>query len=188
LLRPDGLLRPCNDICRRSCRHFWRRIGILEPGLVIYYDSFKIVSSDSCRIQSISVDASTCTAFWAGKSGTQRHEDFQSQLSLKNVFNHRPARQEVLCKYSGTGKRILLKKCRKLRPKIKGGRPVRGAWLQNNSPFLNFQCENLIWDRPYASAASVIRSSWWFFWGSVLHPEISDAESSFLFRRLSSIT
>jgi hypothetical protein len=22
LLRPDGLLRPCNDICRRSCRHF----------------------------------------------------------------------------------------------------------------------------------------------------------------------
>jgi hypothetical protein len=44
---PDGLLRPWNDICRRSCKHFWGRIGIgvLEPGLVTCWDSFKMVLS-----------------------------------------------------------------------------------------------------------------------------------------------
>jgi hypothetical protein len=41
---------------------------------------------------------------------------FQSQLSLKNFPNCQPIRQEVLREYSGTGKRILLKKYRKLRP------------------------------------------------------------------------
>jgi hypothetical protein len=58
-----------------------------------------------------------------GKWATRASRIFQSQLSLKNFFNRRDARQEVLRKYSGTGKRILLKKRRKLRPKRQGRPP-----------------------------------------------------------------
>jgi hypothetical protein len=88
----------------------------LEPGPVTHCDSFKWFSSDPCRIRITSVDASTGATFWAGdrKWGTRCREHFsQSQLSLKNFFCRRHARQEVLRKYSGTGKEILLEKYRK---------------------------------------------------------------------------
>jgi hypothetical protein len=45
---------------------------------------------------------------------------------LKDFLNRRYARQEVLGKYSGTDKKILLKKCRKLRLQGRGRSP--GAW------------------------------------------------------------
>jgi hypothetical protein len=48
-----------------------------------------------------------------GAQGAARN--FQSQFPLNNFLNRRHTRQEVLRKYSGTGKRILFKKCRKLR-------------------------------------------------------------------------
>jgi hypothetical protein len=88
-----------------------------------------------------------------------RRELFQSQLSLENVFNRRRAGQEVLRKYSGTGKRILLKKYRKLWPKVKSGRRVHEQFFQVESPFLNFWSQILIWHRPYASGPSVVTSS-----------------------------
>jgi hypothetical protein len=93
----------------------------------------KRFSSDSCGIRSISVNASTPATF---RSGTENGagstaRTFQSQLFLKNFLDRRHARQEVLCKYSSTGKRTLLKKCRKLRTRGHGDRPVRGASLQD---------------------------------------------------------
>jgi hypothetical protein len=51
---------------------------------------------------------------------------FRSKLSLKNFLNCPQARQEVLREYSGIGKRILLKKCRTVRPHSQGRPP--GAW------------------------------------------------------------
>jgi hypothetical protein len=56
---------------------------------------------------------------------------FQFRLSLKTFLNRRQARQEVLRKLPGTGRRVLLKKCRKLRPKVKGVSSVSGASLQD---------------------------------------------------------
>jgi hypothetical protein len=51
---------------------------------------------------------------------------FKSQFSLVNFMNRRRSRQEVLRKYSSTGKRILLKKCRNLGSQGQGWPP--GAW------------------------------------------------------------
>jgi hypothetical protein len=126
--------------------------------------SSKWFSSDSCRIHSISPDASTRATFGLRTENGTPREFFQSQLFLKNFLNRRHTRQEVLRKYSDTGKRILLRKCRKLRPKVIGGRLVRGPSLQNKSLFLNFWSQILIWDRPHASTPSVVMSSWWIFW------------------------
>jgi hypothetical protein len=56
--------------------------------------------------------------------GTQRRENF---LNLQH------AHQEALRKYSVTGKRIFLKNTAGLRPKVKGGHQVPGAFLQDKS-------------------------------------------------------
>jgi hypothetical protein len=78
-----------------------------------------------------------------------------------NVLNRRHAHQEVLGRWLGTGKRIPLRKCRKLQYEVKGGRPVRGTSLHDMSPFRNFWSQIFIWGRPSTSAPSAITASWW---------------------------
>jgi hypothetical protein len=97
----------------------------------------KCFSSDSCSIRNISTDTATRATVWAGHSklGTQRRENFL------NLW-HAP--QEALRKCSGTAKKIFLRRYRKFWPKVKGGHWVRGAFLQDKSPFLNFWSQILI--------------------------------------------
>jgi hypothetical protein len=78
-------------------------------------------------------------------------------------------------------------KSHKLRPKVKGDRAVRGASLQDKSPFLNFWSQILIWDRQDASeyghefAMDLSRAP-------VLYLEIFDEKFLFFFLHLLSIT
>jgi hypothetical protein len=90
----------------------WIGIGILKPALVAYCDPFKWLFSDWCRIHGISLDASTRTTFgWRTENGAlSTASRFQSRLSLKNFLNCRHVRQDAEHNYSGTGKKILLKK------------------------------------------------------------------------------
>jgi hypothetical protein len=82
----------------------------------------------------------------------------QSRLSLKNFLSRRHTRQEVLRKYSGIDKKDFVRNTANRDRKVKGGRPVRGAFLQDKSPFLNFWSQVLIWDRPHASTPNVVTS------------------------------
>jgi hypothetical protein len=112
---------------------------------------------------------------------TARREIFQFQLSPKNFFNHGNARQDVLRRFSDTGKRTLLSKCRKLRPQGQGSRA--GAWSIMTREIAVSKFMELDFDlRPAVCIGSECGHEFLMdlFRALVLHPERFNEKSLFL--------
>jgi hypothetical protein len=71
--------------------------------------AFLWLFANSSRIRDMFVDAPTSNFLGGGQEmgHPAPREFFQSQRSLKNFLNCRHACQDMLCKYSGTAKRII---------------------------------------------------------------------------------
>jgi hypothetical protein len=113
---------------------------------------------------------------------------FFSQFSLKNFFDNRSSRQEVLRAYTGTYERILLEKCLNLRSQSEGGRPheeghyMKDPGSESLQPGFDLrQLVSIILECVYQLVMDLFRSP-------SFHPEKPDGKSLFLFLHLSSLT